>query len=219
MNDLMLIPAILVSVTVPLAGLLLGKRLSGGESNEEVAALREEARLLETKIIDLLAAEEDLISNEQLAAIQRKAEGYRATVESQRKARVEIERKLTSAHADVIAREAAHQEMKAEKRDDEVALQSVLSNYSDISTESLSLERRLAESLKTIDKMSTEISMTEDQRAVFDALSSALTNASAQLRDVIVAHQNVYERLEALRSQYTDLEAEYIKLVELQLES
>jgi|LauGreDrversion4_2_1035121.scaffolds.fasta_scaffold55471_3 chromosome segregation ATPase len=219
MNDLMLIPAILVSVTVPLAGLLLGKRLSGGESNEEVAALREEARLLETKIIDLLAAEENLISNEQLAAIQRKAEDYRATVESQRKARVEIEQKLTSAHADVIAREAAHQEMKAEKRDDEVALQSVMSNYSDISTESVSLERRLAESLKTIDKMSAEISMTEDQRAVFEALSTALTNASAQLRDVIVAHQNVYERLEALRSQYTDLEAEYIKLVELQLES
>jgi hypothetical protein len=219
MNDLMLIPAILVSVTVPLAGLLLGKRLSGGESNEEVAALREEARLLETKIIDLLAAEEDLISNEQLAAIQRKAEEYTDTVDSQRKARVEIEQKLTSAHADVIAREAAHQEMKAEKRDDEVALQSVMSNYSDISTESVSLERRLAESLKTIDKMSTEISMTEDQRAIFEALSSALTNASAQLRDVIVAHQNVYERLEALRSQYTDLEAEYIKLVELQLES
>ena len=219
MNELVLIPAILISVTLPLAGLLLGKRLSGGESNEEIAALREEARLLETKIIDLLAAEEDLISNEQLASIRRKAEEYRATVESQRKARVEIEQKLTSAHADVIAREAAHQEMKAEKRDDEVALQSVMSNYSDISTESVSLERRLAESLKTIDKMSAEISMTEDQRAVFEALSSALTNASAQLRDVIVAHQNVYERLEALRSQYTDLEAEYIKLVELQLES
>ena len=94
-----------------------------------------------------------------------------------------------------------------------------MTNYGDISSESVSLERRLAESLKTIDKMSTEIAMTEDQRAIFEALSSALTNASAQLRDVIMAHQNVYERLEALRSQYTDLEAEYIKLVELQLES
>lgn len=219
MDDLLLIPAILVSVTLPLAGLLLGKRLSGGDSDEEISRIREEARVLETKIIDLLAGEEEMISKEQLATIQRKATEYRSAVESQRKARIELEQKLTSAHADVIAREAAHQEMKAEKQDDEVALQSVMSNYSDISTESVSLERRLAESLKTIDKMSTEISMTEDQRAVFEALSSALTNASAQLRDVIVAHQNVYERLEALRSQYTDLEAEYIKLVELQLES
>ncbi|MEN9845103.1 MAG: hypothetical protein RIS36_250 [Pseudomonadota bacterium] len=219
MDDLFLIPALLVSVTVPLAGLLVGKRLSGGDSDQEISRIREEARVLETKIIDLLAGEEQMISKKQLAAIQRKATEYRSTVESQRKARVELEQKLTSAHADVIAREAAHQEMKAEKQDDEVALQSVMSNYSDISTESVSLERRLAESLKTIDKMSTEISMTEDQRAVFEALSNALTNASAQLRDVIVAHQNVYERLEGLRSQYTDLEAEYIKLVELQLES
>jgi hypothetical protein len=219
MNDLLLIPAILVSVTLPLAGLLLGKRLSGGDSDEEVARLREESRTLETKIIDLLAGEEELVSKKQLASLQRKAKEYRTAVESQRKSRLEIEQKLTSAHADVISREAAHQEMKAEKQEDEVALQSVMSNYSDISTESVSLERRLADSLKTIDKMSTEIAMTEDQRAVFEALSNALTNASAQLRDVIVAHQNVYERLEALRSQYTDLEAEYIKLVELQLES
>jgi septation ring formation regulator EzrA len=109
--------------------------------------------------------------------------------------------------------------MKAEKQEDEVNLQSVMTNYSYISSESVSLERRLADSLRTIDKMSTEVAMTEDQRAVFDALSDALTNASGQLRDVIVAHQNVYERLEALRSQYTDLEAEYIKLVELQLEA
>jgi len=219
MNDILLIPAILVSVTLPLAGLLLGKRLSAGESDEEVASLREESRTLETKIIDLLAGEEELVSKEQLFSLHQKAKEYRTAVESQRKSRLELEQRLTSAHADVIARESAHQEMKAEKQDDEVALQSVMSNYSDISTESVSLERRLAESLKTIDKMSTEIAMTEDQRAVFEALSNALTNASAQLRDVIVAHQNVYERLEALRSQYTDLEAEYIKLVELQLES
>lgn len=219
MNDLLLIPALIISVSFPLAGILLGKRLSGGESDEEIASLREESRVLESKIIDLLAGEEELISREQLATLKGKATEYRAAIESQRASRLELEQRLTSAHADVIAREAAHQEMKAEKQDDEVALQSVMSNYSEISTESVSLERRLADSLKTIDKMSTEIAMTEDQRAVFEALSSALTNASAQLRDVIVAHQNVYERLEALRSQYTDLEAEYIKLVELQLES
>ncbi len=219
MNELLLIPAILVSIALPLGGLLLGKRLSEGESDEELAQLREESRVLETKIIDLLSGEQDLVSKDQLAALQRKSAEYKTAVESQRRDRLELEQKLTSAHADVIAREAAHQEIKASKQDDEVALQSVMANYNDISTESVSLERRLAESLKTIDKMSTEIAMTEDQRAVFEALSSSLTNASAQLRDVIVAHQSVYERLETLRSQYTDLEAEYIKLVELQLEA
>jgi primosomal protein N'' len=121
------------------------------------------------------------------------------------------------AQAEVLQREASHQDIKTAKRDDEVALQEVVSNYNDISTESVSLERRLAESLKSIDKMSAEVALTADQKAVFEALSTALTTASSQLRDVIVAYQNMHERLAALQGQYADLENEYIKLVELQL--
>jgi hypothetical protein len=218
MSDLFLIPVIILSGLLPLAGIVLGRRFSGEESNEHIAQIREESRILENKIIDVLAGEGEMVSKAQLSNIRKKAVEYRAAAESQKTVRVELEQKLATSHTDVIARESAHQDMKAAKQDDEVALQSVLSNYSDISSESVSLERRLAESLKTIDKMTNEVAMSEDQKAVFDALASALTNASAQLRDVIVAHQNVYERLEALRSQYTDLEAEYIKLVELQLE-
>lgn len=219
MSDLFLIPVIILSGLLPLAGIVLGRRFSGEESNEHIAQIREDSRILENKIIDVLAGEGEMVSKAQLSSIRKKAVEYRAAAESQKAVRVELEQKLATSHTDVIARESAHQDMKAEKQDDEVALQSVLSNYSDISSESVSLERRLAESLKTIDKMTTEVAMSEDQKAVFDALASALTNASAQLRDVIVAHQNVYERIEALRSQYTDLEAEYIKLVELQLEA
>lgn len=219
MSDFLLIPVIIMSGLLPLAGILLGKRFSGEESDEHIAQLREESRILENKIIDVLAGEGELASKAQLASIRKKAIEYRSAAESQKAIRVELDRKLATSHADVIARESAHQDMKTEKQDDEVALQSVLANYSDISSESVSLERRLADSLKTIDKMTTEVAMSEDQKAVFDALANALTNASAQLRDVIIAHQNVYERLEALRAQYTDLEAEYIKLVELQLEA
>ena len=215
MSDLLIIPVIILSGLIPLAGLMLGKRFSGEESNELLAQIREESRILENQIIEVLAGEGELASKTQLSSIRKKAVEYRAAAESQKATRVELDNKLATSHADVISRESAHQDIKAEKQDDEVALQSVISNYSDISSESVSLERRLADSLKT----TTEVAMSEDQKAVFDALANALTNASAQLRDVIVAHQNVYERLQALRSQYTDLEAEYIKLVELQLEA
>jgi uncharacterized coiled-coil protein SlyX len=67
--------------------------------------------------------------------------------------------------------------------------------------------------------MIVENPMTADQRALFQELSNALTAASAQLRDVIVDYQAVYERLDALRSQHADLEKEYTKLVDLQLGS
>lgn len=218
MNEL-LIAIVLLVTALPVAAVVVAKRLTGGDTDEEVAQIREEARILENKIIDVLASEGTMVSKGHLSTLKKKAVEYVAALESQKATRVELEQKLDLAHQDVLARESAHRDMRAEKQDNEVSLQSLLSNYNDISSESVSLEHRLAESLKTIDKMTAEIAMSEDQRAVFDALTSALTNASTQLRDVIVAHQNVYERLEALRSQYTDLEAEYIKLVEMQLEA
>lgn len=219
MKDVLLILGMIITVLIPALGVLLAKRFSREDSNEHIAMLREESRNLDSRIIDVLAREGEITSKSHLATIVKKAGDYRTTVESQRKIREELEQKLTTSHTEVIGREAAHQDIKAAKQEDENALQSVLSNYNEISSESISLERRLADSLKTIDTMSAEVALTEDQKAVFDALATSLTSASSQLRDVIVDHQNVYERLTALRSQYVDLEAEYIKLVELQLES
>jgi chromosome segregation ATPase len=218
MNEAVTLFVILIAA-LPLAAVFLGKRFSRGETDEEIALIREDARTLENKIIETLAGEGTMVSKGHLTSLKKKAVEYSAALDSQKAVREELETKLSTAHEDVLARESAHRDMKAEKQDNEVSLQSLLSSYNDISSESVSLEQRLAESLKTIDKMTAEVAMSEDQRAVFESLSSALTNASAQLRDVIVAHQNVYERLEALRSQYADLEGEYIKLVELQLEA
>lgn len=212
-----LIALVIIIALLPLVGVVLGRRLNRGETDQEIALIREESRILENKIIETLASEGTMVSKTHLATLKKRAVEYRAALESQKTTRQELEKKLATAHEDVLARESAHRDMKAEKEDNEVSLQSLLSRYNDISSESVSLEQRLAESLKTIDKMTAEVAMSEDQRAVFDSLTSALTNASAQLRDVIVAHQNIYERLEALRSQYADLEGEYIKLVELQL--
>jgi hypothetical protein len=205
------------SATLPVAGLLVGKRFSGEESNEYLTQVREESRNLEQKIVEVLGTDTPRASKSHVAQLASKIDRYRQALESQRAARESLEQKLQGAQTDVVNREAAHQELKTAKREDEVILQEVVANYHDISTESVSLERRLADSLKTIDKMTSEVALTADQKAVFEALSTALTTASTQLRDVIVAYQNVYERLAALQGQYTDLENEYIKLVELQL--
>ena len=217
MADPFLLLALAASATLPAGGILLGKKLSGEESNEQLTLIREESRTLETKIVEALGTNSPQASKGQLSILKKKIEGYRSTIDSQRRERENIEKKLEGAQADVLQRESSHQDIKTAKRDDEVALQEVVSNYNDISTESVSLERRLAESLKSIDKMSAEVALTADQKAVFEALSTALTTASSQLRDVIVAYQNMHERLAALQGQYADLENEYIKLVELQL--
>jgi septation ring formation regulator EzrA len=147
----------------------------------------------------------------------RQTESFLTTIAEQRSLLETISQRLEKARIDVEERELAQQEARAMREEDEVIIAQVTNNYSLFSTESVTLEHTLAESLKTLDAMTTELQMTPDQQAVFSELSNALTSASAQLRDVIVDYQNAHERLENLRSQHKDLEAEYSKLVEQQL--
>jgi myosin heavy subunit len=218
MNLLFLICALTLIAAIPAAALLVAQRLGGEETDEQMAALREESRDLEQKIIDFLSNESSIASKSQLKSLKEHAKEFADVLTSQRQLRDSLERKLKEAQSQVLERESANRELKTEKEEDDAAFTSVLSNYNDISSESVDLERRLADSLKTLDKLSTELGITEDQRAVLDQLQAALTSASSQLRDVIVAHQNIFERLQSLQSQYQELETEYVKLVELQLE-
>jgi sensor domain CHASE-containing protein len=147
----------------------------------------------------------------------RQTESFLTTIAEQRSLLETISQRLEKARIDVEERELAQQEARAMREEDEIIIAQVTNNYSQFSTESVTLEHTLAESLKTLDAMTSELQMTPDQQAVFSELSNALTSASAQLRDVIVDYQNAHERLENLRSQHKDLEAEYSKLVEQQL--
>jgi chromosome segregation ATPase len=128
-----------------------------------------------------------------------------------------IEAKLDTAQVTVEQKESHQQELKSSKEEDEARITEIMERYAQISSESISLEQRLATSLKNLDKMLTEVQMSADQRAAFDELSSALTNAGARLRDLLTEYQTVHERLEMLRQQHEDLEMEYTKLVEQQL--
>jgi chromosome segregation ATPase len=138
-------------------------------------------------------------------------------VSEQRAALKDVSDRIQSVRADVERREAEQQELRALKAEDEEAIAQVIAAYNEFSTESVALEQKLAESLRSLDAMSGEIKMNADQRAVFAELSNALTSASAQLRDVIIDYQNANERLEGLRVRFADLEKEYSRLVEQQL--
>jgi chromosome segregation ATPase len=182
-----------------------------------MANLREQSRQLEEKLIEVLSEKDRFASKAQIATLRRQTESFLTTIAEQRGLLETIIQRLDKARIDVEERELAQQEARAMREEDEVVIEQVTSNYTHFSTESVTLEHTLAESLKTLDVMTSELQMTPDQQAVFSELSNALTSASAQLRDVIVDYQNAHERLENLRSQHKDLEAEYSKLVEQQL--
>lgn len=219
MNSIATIFAIIVSIGLPTAAYIFGRREGHGLSDEEMANLREQARDIETKLVETLSENHKFASKGQIASLSRQTENFRTTIAEQKAILETISERLTKARADVEVREQEQQEIRAMKEADESAMAQVVANYDQFSTESVTLEHKLADSLRTLDAMTSELKMTPDQRVVFQELSNALTATSAQLRDVIVDYQNAHERLENLRSQYQDLENEYTKLVEQQLSS
>jgi len=207
----------LLAAGIPTLAYIVGKNTASGASNEEMAHLRERSRELESNLIELLSEKDRFASKAQIATLIRQTESFMATISEQRGLLTTISQRLEKARVNVEERELAQQEARAMREEDEAVIEQVSNNYTQFSTESVTLEHTLAESLKTLDVMTSELQMTADQQAVFAELSNALTSASSQLRDVIVDYQNAHERLENLRSQHKDLESEYSKLVEQQL--
>jgi chromosome segregation ATPase len=170
-------------------------------------------------MVSLLSDINRFASKGQVQTLITQAQRFIKALEEQRDKLQQTEARLRKAQEEVIGRELSQQEIKTARQEDEKKLVEVMANYQDFSSQSVTLEHKLAQSLRQLDTMIVENPMTADQRALFQELSNALTAASAQLRDVIVDYQAVYERLDALRSQHADLEKEYTKLVDLQLGS
>jgi chromosome segregation ATPase len=217
MNYLVISICALISAATAAAALVFGRRQGSRASDEEVASLLEESRILDGKLVETLADVERFVSKAQLAFLVEQSDKLRRAAEEQREQLTKMTERVDKTREEVQSREAEQQELRALKEENEAAIHHALNRYSEFSAESLSLEQKLAESLRTLDAMSSEIKMTPDQQAVFSELSNALTQASAQLRDVIIDYQNAHERLSNLNVRFSDLEKEYTRLVEQQL--
>jgi len=214
----LVIAASVISTTAAAAGaLILGRRLGARASDDDIAGMLEESRVLDSKLVETLADVERFASKAQISFLAEQSAKLKQAAIEQQEQLTNMAERVDKTRADVQAREAEQQELRALKEEDEAAIHHALNRYNEFSAESLSLEQKLAESLRTLDAMSSEIKMTPDQQAVFSELSNALTQASAQLRDVIIDYQNAHERLSNLNARFGDLEVEYTKLVEQQL--
>lgn len=219
MQTVLIVLSIILAAAATAGAIILNKRLSRGASDEAIAGLRSEAEALEGQMINLLSDINQQASKGQIQTLVAQTEKFIVALKEQHEKLQETEARLAKAQQEVIGRELSQQEIKTARQEDEQKLVEVMSNYQDFSSQSVALEHKLAQTLRSLDAMIAENPLNADQRALFQELSNALTTASAQLRDVIVDYQAVFERLEALRGQYADLEKEYTKLVDLQLGS
>jgi len=209
--------ALLVSGVIFGGGYIVIKKQRGGSSTTTRANLLMEIASLSTEIDGLKKYERSYSGAQQLTGLQERINALTAMLASENAALKVIEEKLHGAQKIVEGKETQQQEVKSVKVKDEVMLQGILARYNDVAEESKALEQRLAQSMKSLDAILSELNLTQDQRKHLSDLSDLLTSAGERLRELLTEYQTVKERLNMLNLQHADLEEEYTKLVEQQL--
>jgi chromosome segregation ATPase len=199
------------------AVVFFGARIFHGASRGDTEALRRESARLDEAIHSAVQLPSTQCSREQLTQLQAQTEEFLQAIETQKQVVTELEQRLESAQREIHTKESAQQALKWSKDDDERRLQEVTSAYESYSKQAGSLEQELAASLQNLDLISTQLTASEEQRAIFQELSLTLTQTSERLRELNLEYQSVHQRLEGLKAQHADLEEEYTKLIEQQL--
>lgn len=210
--------AIIISAAVYAAAYFALKKKAGGSIKEE---LDDKVRAIQEAISansQAVSASMPLRSKAQYETLLLKLEESKVSLSAEKENLKQIESKLVTVQKNVEAKEVHHQEMKTSKEEDDAKLSELLAGYESISQESIELEQKLAESMKSLDAIMDSIPTTnENQKAVIQELSDTLTNAGSRMRDLLTEYNLVKERLDALNQQHIDLEEEYTRLVEQQL--
>lgn len=206
-----------ISAGIIFIGLIFIRRLSTGGSSEEKALLVSKIEHLNSAIQESLRLTEGHYSSGQLDSVISQLRDIQLSLEAQKKSLKEVENKLEEAQKIIEEKEGYHQSLKSSRAEDEEKMMGLLARFDDISAESISLEQRLAVSMKNLDQMMGELQLSEDQIVMFQEIQNALTEGSSQLRELFIEYDGIKKRIDTLNSQLEDLEGEYTKLVEQQL--
>lgn len=198
-------------------GFIVLKRKVGGVDSSAQDALLKEISEQDKKINSLTGKSEFVFSLAAFEDLKAKVAAVVDQAAQERDKLKEIETKLETAQKGVEAKEQEQQETKAAKEEDLLKVQELLANYDAIESAAVELEHKLADSLKSLDNIMTEVAMTAPQKEVLQSLSNAVTDAGSRLRDLLGEAHTVNERLNGLTMQHQELEAEYTRLVEQQL--
>jgi chromosome segregation ATPase len=173
---------------------------------KSISSVGAEKEVVEQEIATVTAELEALIgqssgfaSKGQFDTLSGMVDETRGNLESENARLKDLESRLDEAQDAVEEKESTQQELKTAREEDEVKLEELLSAYSEISDEAISLEQQLAQSMKNLDTIVSETTLDDAQQEQFGELSETLSAAGSNLRNLLMEYEAVKQRLELHR--------------------
>ncbi len=215
----LIIPLIIgiLSGSAILATALFIKRKANYGIGQERKELKISLAGLDQDLQSLTKESEKLISRKQLEGIRKRRSTLLQEMDVARGLVLELEDKLRNSQKTIKEREDAQTKLKAVKVGEENRVAEIITTYEALNGESISLEKKLAESMKQLDSLMGEVQLTDKQKESLSKLSGVLSSAGERMRDLITEYDTISKKILELQQQYLDLEDEYKRLVEQQL--
>lgn len=219
MNTISFIILLALSAATILGFIFLIKSKANSGIGQERKELKQTLAQLDEDLNVLGKQSGQLISKKQLEGIREKRSKLAEQVTEARALLIDLEAKLKATQDSVKDKEEKQQALKAAKIEEENKLADVVASYEVLSGESVKLEKNLAESMKQLDSLESEVQMTDKQKDALHKLSSVLSGAGERMRELITEYEAIHQKVIELQKQYIDLEDEYKRLVEQQISS
>jgi chromosome segregation ATPase len=128
-----------------------------------------------------------------------------------------IDAQLAKMQEDQAREEAAHNEIKKGKEGFLALAKELRQNKDTLENERATLEREFEQSVVKLTSLSSEISLTDEQQKALDEINQMLNDTKVQLKQQVDVYRQAEKRFENLQKQYSDLEEEFARLVDLEL--
>jgi chromosome segregation ATPase len=159
---------------------------------------------------------EEFGSKQQLESVSAQLIEVHESIENERTELKNIENSLLASQNEVEERETKIHEIKGARQQEIKALEEVKQNFEKLSEQSTVLESNLQNSLVEIERLGSELELTQDQKDTLNEFSEIFQVALNDLTLLMAQADDSEERVKNLAQQYRNLEDEYTALVEKQ---
>jgi chromosome segregation ATPase len=154
------------------------------------------------------------------SALERKSEEkiIRAELEKELKTLKQLEMRLNSLQTEVEVAEASHHEIKRGKEASEELSKAIKERKDKLDKENNKIINDIDLSLDQLSSLSKGLSLTKDQDTGMKIIFNGISNSKKQIQTLVQAYKQSSGRFINLQAQYQDLEKEFTKLVEKELQ-
>lgn len=192
--------------------------VSGKAQGKDQSLVRDQLEQFDTAIQLALVRIKKMAPLDEIRKLEARLVELSQQYKKEQETLLQLSESLSRTQADSREREAQHSQIKLGREEAQRLADEIASHTVQMEAEYKRLESEIAQSKQQMEALAQEVILDAEQKKAVDEIAESLDKVGKELQNLAHARGQAAERFENLRKQYADLEREYKKLVESELQ-